>query len=126
MEVVEDVKRGAEELFNLSMEDKKKFWQREGDMEGFGEIISKPKDEPSDWVDGFYILTLPSHHRKPHLFPNLPLPFRSSLLYFSPFLITKFQLSYYGNTITILNLKTLQFVLVYLKNGKGRIFYYNN
>ncbi|WVZ10686.1 hypothetical protein V8G54_015216 [Vigna mungo] len=79
MEVVEDVKRGAEELFNLSMEDKKKLWQREGDMEGFGQMISKPKDEPSDWVDGFYILTLPSYLRKPHLFPNLPLPFRENL-----------------------------------------------
>ncbi|XP_014519780.1 probable 2-oxoglutarate/Fe(II)-dependent dioxygenase [Vigna radiata var. radiata] len=79
MEVVEDVKRGAEELFNLSMEDKKKLWQREGDMEGFGQMISKPKDEPSYWVDGFYILTLPSYLRKPHLFPNLPLPFRENL-----------------------------------------------
>lgn len=87
MEVVEDVKRGAEELFNLSMEDKKKLWQREGDMEGFGQMISKPKDEPSYWVDGFYILTLPSYLRKPHLFPNLPLPFRSSLIYFSPFFL---------------------------------------
>ncbi|XP_047147551.1 thebaine 6-O-demethylase-like [Vigna umbellata] len=55
MEVVEDVKRGAEELFNLSMEDKKKLWQREGDMEGFGQMISKPKDEPSD-VGGCFSL----------------------------------------------------------------------
>ncbi|KAK7348954.1 hypothetical protein VNO80_23749 [Phaseolus coccineus] len=79
IEVVEDVKRGAEELFNLSMEDKKKLWKKEGDMEGFGQMISKRKDEPSDWVDGFYILTLPSHSRNPHLFPNLPLPFRENL-----------------------------------------------
>ncbi|CAJ1932773.1 unnamed protein product [Sphenostylis stenocarpa] len=79
MEVVEDVKRGAEELFNLSMEEKKKLWQKPGDMEGFGQIVEKPKDEASDWVDGFYILTLPSHSRNPHLFPNLPQPFRENL-----------------------------------------------
>lgn len=79
IEVVEDVKRGAEELFNLSMEEKKKLWKKEGDMEGFGQMIAKPKE---DWVDGFYILTLPSYSRNPHLFPNLPLPFRCSLISF--------------------------------------------
>ncbi|XP_027362712.1 protein SRG1-like [Abrus precatorius] len=77
--LVEDVKVGAQELFNLSMEEKKKLWQKPGDMEGFGQMIDVPKDEPSDWVDMFYILTLPSHLRKPHLFPNLPLPFRENL-----------------------------------------------
>jgi len=87
---VEDVKRGAEELFNLSMEDKKKLWKKEGDMEGFGQMITKSKDQPSDWVDGFYILTLPSQFRKPHLFPNLPLPFRCSLIYLCSFFTTKF------------------------------------
>ncbi|XP_020239834.1 codeine O-demethylase isoform X2 [Cajanus cajan] len=79
MELVEDVKRGAQELFNLSMEEKKKLWQKPGDMEGFGQMTEKPKGEASDWIDGFYILTLPSHFRKPHLFPNLPLPFRENL-----------------------------------------------
>ncbi|KAH1188734.1 Protein SRG1 [Glycine max] len=78
-ELVEDVKKGAQELFNLSMEEKKKLWQKPGDMEGFGQLIDKPKEEPSDWVDGFYILTLPSHSRKPHIFANLPQPFRENL-----------------------------------------------
>ncbi|KAK7407721.1 hypothetical protein VNO78_09758 [Psophocarpus tetragonolobus] len=79
MKLVEDVKKGAQELFNLSMEEKKNLWQKPGDMEGFGQMIDKPKEEPSDWVDGFYILTLPSQARKPHLFPNLPQPFRENL-----------------------------------------------
>ncbi|RDX64849.1 Protein SRG1, partial [Mucuna pruriens] len=79
MKLVEDVKTDAQELFNLSMEEKKKLWQKPGDMEGFGQMIDVPKEEPSDWVDGFYISTLPSHSRKPNLFPNLPLPFRENL-----------------------------------------------
>ncbi|XP_058728283.1 oxoglutarate-dependent flavonoid 7-O-demethylase 1-like [Vicia villosa] len=79
MILVEDMKIGAEKLFNLSMEEKSKLWQKPGDMEGFGKMIEVPKDEPSDWVDEFYIFTLPSQLRKPHLFPNLPNPFRENL-----------------------------------------------
>ncbi|XP_027362714.1 protein SRG1-like [Abrus precatorius] len=78
IELVEDVKRGAKELFNLSMEEKKKLWQKPGDMEGFGQMLGY-KEGPSDWVDLFYIFTLPSHLRKPHLFSNIPLPFRENL-----------------------------------------------
>lgn len=81
MALIEDIKLGAEELFHLSMEEKSKLWQKPGDMEGFDKMVEVAKDEPSDWVDFFYIFTLPSHLRKPHLFPNLPLPFR----YSSPF-----------------------------------------
>ncbi|KAK7308599.1 hypothetical protein VNO77_42218 [Canavalia gladiata] len=77
--LVEDVKRGAEELFNLSMEEKKKLWKKEGEMEGFGQMLDVPQGKPSDWVDMFYILTLPSYLRKPHLFPNLPITFRENL-----------------------------------------------
>ncbi|WJX10432.1 hypothetical protein P8452_01158 [Trifolium repens] len=79
MTLMEDMKIGAKELFNLSMEEKSKLWQKPGDMEGFGKMIDVYEDEPLDWVDLFYIFTLPSHLRKPHLFPNLPLPFRESL-----------------------------------------------
>ncbi|KOM46231.1 hypothetical protein LR48_Vigan06g153700 [Vigna angularis] len=78
MKLVEDVKRGAEELFKLSMEEKKKLWQKPGDMEGFGGTLGS-KEGSSDWVDLFYILTLPTHLRKQHLFPNIPLPFRENL-----------------------------------------------
>ncbi|CAK8571214.1 unnamed protein product [Lathyrus sativus] len=79
MALVEDVKIGAKELFNLSMEEKSKLLQKPGDMEGFGEMVDFSKNEPSDWVESFYIFTLPSHLRKPHLFPSLPLPFRENL-----------------------------------------------
>ncbi|XP_014520537.1 protein SRG1-like [Vigna radiata var. radiata] len=75
MKLVEDVKRGAEELFKLPMEEKKKLWQKPGDMEGFGGTLGS-KEASSDWVHVFYILTLPTHLRNQHLFPNIPLPFR--------------------------------------------------
>ncbi|KAI6705621.1 hypothetical protein NL676_008583 [Syzygium grande] len=63
--LLEKVKKGIEELFNMPMEEKKKFWQRD--------------DQKLDWADLFYLSTLPASLRKPHLFPKLPLPFRDDL-----------------------------------------------
>ena len=77
IKLVEDIKKGAQELLNLSIEEKKKLWQKPGETEGFGQMFGY-KEGPSDWVDLFYIFTLPSHLRKPHLFPNIPLSFRCS------------------------------------------------
>ncbi|RHN42319.1 putative thebaine 6-O-demethylase [Medicago truncatula] len=37
--LVKNMKRGAKTLFELSMEEKKKLWQREGDLEGFGQAF---------------------------------------------------------------------------------------
>lgn len=61
------------------MEEKKNFWQQEGDLEGFGQAFVVSEERKLNWVDMFYMLTLPTNLRKPHLFPKLPPPFRSSL-----------------------------------------------
>lgn len=92
--LVENVKKGAEEFFNLPMEEKKKFKQRDGNVEGYGQAFVVSKEQKLDWADMFFLFTLPSHKRKPHLFPNIPLPFRFSLpLYLSfPALISSFLL----------------------------------
>ncbi|OIV94304.1 hypothetical protein TanjilG_19310 [Lupinus angustifolius] len=37
--LVENVKIGVQEFFNLPMEDKKKLWQKPGDLEGFEHVI---------------------------------------------------------------------------------------
>ncbi|XP_056175912.1 protein SRG1-like [Syzygium oleosum] len=73
------VKKGIEELFNMPMEEKKKFWQRDGELEGFGQAFVFSEDQKLDWADLFYVNTLPASLRKPHLFPKLPLPFRGDL-----------------------------------------------
>jgi isopenicillin N synthase-like dioxygenase len=78
--LVENVKKGAEEFFNLPMEEKKKFEQREGDVQGYGQAFVVSEEQKLDWADMFFLFTLPSHIRKPHLFPNIPLPFRFSFL----------------------------------------------
>ena len=86
--LLENVKMGVNEFYNLPIEEKKKFSQKEGDVEGYGQAFVMSEEQKLDWADMFFMVTLPSHMRKPHLFPKLPLPFR---FYFStPYLIYLF------------------------------------
>ncbi|KAE8734305.1 putative 2-oxoglutarate/Fe(II)-dependent dioxygenase [Hibiscus syriacus] len=77
--LVEKVKKGIEGLFKLPMEEKRKLWQRPGELEGFGQAFVVSEEQKLDWGDIFFIASLPTHLRKPHLFQNLPLPFRDDI-----------------------------------------------
>ncbi|XVE88299.1 hypothetical protein DITRI_Ditri19aG0058800 [Diplodiscus trichospermus] len=77
--LVERVKVGIQEFFNLPMEEKRKFWQKPDEIEGFGQAFVVSDEQKLDWGDMFYMLTLPTHLRKPHLFPQLPLQLRETL-----------------------------------------------
>nr|AFK40954.1 unknown [Lotus japonicus] len=48
-------------------------------MEGFGQMFVVSEEHKLEWADLFYILTLPSYIRNPHLFPTIPQPFRDNL-----------------------------------------------
>ncbi|XP_050231003.1 oxoglutarate-dependent flavonoid 7-O-demethylase 1-like [Mercurialis annua] len=77
--LVEKVKVEIEEFFKLPMEEKMKYWQKAGEIEGLGQAFVVSEEQKLDWGDMFYMITLPHYLRKPHLFPNLPLSFRESL-----------------------------------------------
>ncbi|KAF7848610.1 hypothetical protein BT93_L1802 [Corymbia citriodora subsp. variegata] len=77
--LVEEVKLEIEEFFKLPMEEKRTFWQEEGDVEGFGQSFVVSEEQKLDWADRFYMVSLPRHLRKPRLFPMLPSPFRDVL-----------------------------------------------
>lgn len=77
--LLEKVKTDVQDFFNLPMEEKKLFWQYPGEVEGFGQAFVVSEEQKLDWGDLFFMVTQPVHARKPHLFPKLPLPFRSSL-----------------------------------------------
>ena len=83
--LVEKVKVGIQELFNLPMEEKKKLWQLPRDLEGFGQAFVVSEEQKLDWGDMIYVVTCPIHLRKPHLFPKIPLPFKSLSLSLSLF-----------------------------------------
>ncbi|KAF8391142.1 hypothetical protein HHK36_023443 [Tetracentron sinense] len=77
--LVEKVKLGIQEWFNLPMEEKKKFWQEDGELEGFGQAFVVSEEQKLNWGDLYFMITQPPHLRKPHLFPKLPLPFRETM-----------------------------------------------
>ncbi|KAK7244080.1 hypothetical protein RIF29_38898 [Crotalaria pallida] len=81
--LVEKVKLEIQDFFNLPMCEKKRFWQSPQHMEGFGQAFVVSEEQKLDWADIFFMMTLPTHVRVPHLFPRLPLPFRDTLELYS-------------------------------------------
>lgn len=79
LSLMENVKIGVEEFFSLQMEEKKKFWQKAGEMEGFGQLFVLSEEQKLEWADMFYMVTSPLHAKNPHLFPSIPQPFRDNL-----------------------------------------------
>ncbi|KAK6123941.1 hypothetical protein DH2020_042286 [Rehmannia glutinosa] len=78
-EVIEIMKLEIKEFFNLPFEEKNKFCQETGDIEGYGQAFVVSEEQKLDWADLFYIVTLPTHLRKPHLIPKLPAKFRDAI-----------------------------------------------
>ncbi|KAJ7978988.1 Protein SRG1-like [Quillaja saponaria] len=72
--LVEKLKTGIREFFNLPLEEKTKFWQKTGDIEGFGQAFVVSEEQKLDWADMFYMITLPAHMRKPLFIPPTPSP----------------------------------------------------
>ncbi|XP_020220218.1 protein SRG1 [Cajanus cajan] len=75
--LVENLKTGVQEFLNLPMEEKKNFWLTLEDFEGFGHSVFDEKK--LDWIDPFFINTLPLFIRNPRFFNNFPDPLRISL-----------------------------------------------
>ncbi|KAK3206640.1 hypothetical protein Dsin_020686 [Dipteronia sinensis] len=77
--LVEKFKSEIEDFFKLPIEEKNKYSQLPGDIEGYGHNFVVSEEQKLDWGDMFHLTTLPTHLRKPHLLPNLPLSFRETL-----------------------------------------------
>ncbi|XP_020204544.1 protein SRG1 [Cajanus cajan] len=75
---VENMKISVQEFFNLPIEEKKPFWLTPEDLEGFvGHHVFD--EQKLDWVDPFFIYTLPLNKRNPRLFNSFPHPLRINL-----------------------------------------------
>ncbi|KAK7407472.1 hypothetical protein VNO78_09423 [Psophocarpus tetragonolobus] len=77
--LLQNVKIGVQEFFSLPMEEKKKLWQKQGELEGYGQNFVLSDEQKLEWADLFYINTLPTCTRNPHIFASIPQPFRSDL-----------------------------------------------
>ncbi|KAI3878507.1 hypothetical protein MKX03_023957 [Papaver bracteatum] len=76
--LLETVKSEMERFFNLPIDDKTQYGQKQGEDEGFGQQFVKSDDQRLDWGDMFYMVTLPLHLRKPYFFPKLPITLREA------------------------------------------------
>ncbi|CAA3029424.1 SRG1-like [Olea europaea subsp. europaea] len=76
---VEKMKLEIQEFFSLPIEEKKKFSQESGDIEGYGRAFVVSEEQKLDWADLFFAITLPIHCRKPHLISKLPTKFRDAI-----------------------------------------------
>ncbi|GMH19417.1 hypothetical protein Nepgr_021258 [Nepenthes gracilis] len=81
--LVEKIKKEFEDFFNLPLEEKNKYRQLPGDLEGLGQLFIMSEEQKLDWADLLYMVTLPTHMRKPHLLPKFPLSFRDTLEIYS-------------------------------------------
>ncbi|KAM5586421.1 protein SRG1-like [Rosa sericea] len=81
--LLEKIKTEIQDFFNLSIEEKKRLWQHPEEMEGFGQLFVVSEEQKLDWADVFFLTTLPVQMRKPHLFPELPTPFKDTLEIYS-------------------------------------------
>lgn len=70
------MKMETQAFFDLPVEEKSKFFQEQGDIQGYGQVFVFSDDQKLDWADLFYIITSPAHMRKPNLIPSLPASFR--------------------------------------------------
>ncbi|EPS65204.1 hypothetical protein M569_09574, partial [Genlisea aurea] len=74
--VVEKMKEEVEKFFHLPIDEKMRYSQKAGDVEGYGQAFVVSEDQKLDWADMFFALSLPENLRKPHLIPSLPSDFR--------------------------------------------------
>ncbi|RVW66995.1 Protein SRG1 [Vitis vinifera] len=52
------------------MDEKKKFWQKPGEVEGFGQAFVVSEEQKLDWGDLFFMSTLQLTSGSPAYFPN--------------------------------------------------------
>ncbi|KAL5711712.1 hypothetical protein ACHQM5_013966 [Ranunculus cassubicifolius] len=77
-ELIENVKQVLTDFFELPENEKRKYWQNENEIEGYGQAFIFSDEQKLDWADMFFMTTRPVNKRKPHLFPKLPLPFQDT------------------------------------------------
>ncbi|GAB2299062.1 hypothetical protein Dimus_033135 [Dionaea muscipula] len=66
-------------FFHMPLEEKNKYAQVPGGIEGYGQAFVGSEEQKLDWGDMFYVDTLPKLGRNPRIFNQLPAPFREAI-----------------------------------------------
>ncbi|ESR52277.1 hypothetical protein CICLE_v10031934mg [Citrus x clementina] len=78
-ESLRNMKKQAQEFFDLPLEEKKRRGQKPGSLEGYGQAFVISEEQKLDWNDMIFLRTLPHEIRKLDLWPENPPKFRETL-----------------------------------------------
>lgn len=68
--LIERIKGDISEFFKLPLEEKEKFSQLPGTLEGYGQLFVMSDDQKLDWADMLYFNTLPLMKRNVNIWPS--------------------------------------------------------
>ncbi|TKY49528.1 SRG1 protein [Spatholobus suberectus] len=69
----------VQRFFELPLQEKKRWAQRPGSLEGYGQAFVTSEDQKLDWNDMIFLKCLPIQNRKLDLWPENPPEFRETL-----------------------------------------------
>ncbi|KAL4571437.1 hypothetical protein LXL04_018196 [Taraxacum kok-saghyz] len=76
---LEKVREISKLFFGLSIEEKKKCFREDNDLEGYGNDMVLSDNQTLDWTDRLYLTVLPKHKQKLQFWPQNPTHFREVL-----------------------------------------------
>ncbi|XP_068667302.1 oxoglutarate-dependent flavonoid 7-O-demethylase 1-like [Aristolochia californica] len=77
--LIQEMKFEVQRFFRLPLEEKERFFQLPGDIQGYGQAFVFSEEQKLDWGDMFSLITLPTNLRKSHLFERLSPSFRETM-----------------------------------------------
>lgn len=76
-ELLRNMKEQAQEFFALPLQEKKRWAQKPGSLEGYGQVFVTSPKQKLEWNDMLFLRTLPPSIRNQNLWPQKPQKFRS-------------------------------------------------
>ncbi|OAY44729.1 protein SRG1 [Manihot esculenta] len=77
------IKKQTQEFFELPLEEKKRWAQKPGSLEGYGQAFVTSEEQKLDWNDMIFLKALPIQNRKMEFWPQKPEKFRETLQNYS-------------------------------------------
>ncbi|CAD6257296.1 unnamed protein product [Miscanthus lutarioriparius] len=77
--VLENMRNNLEYFFRLPLDEKNKFAQLPGDLQGYRQAFVESEHQTLDWCDRLYLVTQPPHDRDMRPWPTTPVNSRESI-----------------------------------------------
>ncbi|KAJ4848801.1 hypothetical protein Tsubulata_037238 [Turnera subulata] len=78
-ESLANMRKQTVEFFDLPLSQKKRWAQKPGTLDGYGQAFVTSQEQKLDWNDMIFLRALPSHNRKLEFWPDNPEHFREAL-----------------------------------------------